>query len=392
MRQIVLEAAVEGVVAFDIAELERRSAQLPDSRSKRGRIYPLSMVVVLLVLAKLAGEDKPSGIARWIRERQDLLWRLFDWPHRRMPCLNTLRTVMTDVLDSETVETMLRRYLHVQFGGLTSRLVTIDGKTLRGTIPKGLTQGVHLLAVYLPEEGVVIKQVQVATKADETKENEISAASRVLEGVDLRGRLLCADAMQTQRQLSVDVVSRGGDYLWFVKENQPTLRADVAQFFAPPRRAAGWHIPSLPATVAEEVSNNHGRIERRRLTLMRDEHRFIDWPALRQVFKLERHVVHTKSNRSTVEVVYGITSSTANATQLLHWTRQYWGIENGLHYRRDVTLREDATRFSQPNMAVLIATLNNFVIALTRKMGFDNLAHARRRFQFLIDRQLCALC
>lgn len=392
MRQILLEAAVEGVVAFDIAELERRCAQLPDNRSKRGRIYPLSMVVVLLVLAKLAGEDKPSGMARWIRERQELLWPLFDWPHRRMPCLNTLRTVMSDVLDSEKVETMLRRYLHEQFGGLTSRLLTLDGKTMRGTIPKGLKHGVHLLALYLPEEGVVIKQVRVATKADETKENEISAASRLLEGVDLRGRLLCADAMQTQRRLSVDVVSRGGDYLWFVKENQSTLRADVAQFFVPARRTAGWHIPSLPAEAAEETSSGHGRIERRRLTLMRDEDGFIDWPALRQVFMLERHVTHTKTNKTTVEVVYGITSSSADAEKLLHWTRQYWAIENGLHYRRDVTLREDATRISQPNMAVLIATLNNFVIALTQKMGFGNLAHARCRLEFLIDRQLCALC
>ena len=386
MKEIILKAKIEGAVMFNIADLEAHCKTLEDKRGNRGKIYPLSMLVVLLILAKLSGEDKPTGITAWVRERKEQLWRLFDWPHERMPCLNTFRTIMSEVLEAETLEKVLVNYLHQTYGGMTSRLVTIDGKTMRGTIPKGTTRGVHLLAVYLPEEGVVLKQVLV-----EKKENEISAAAGLLEDVPLKGRIVCADAMQTQRDFSVDVVGGGGNYIWFVKGNQPTLLADVEQFFKPPRRSAGWHIPSLPQTTASETSSGHGRVETRTLTLMVDSQSFLDWPALSQVFMLKREVTFTKTGKTTVEIVYGITSCSpqeADAQQLLQWTRHYWGIENGLHYRRDVTLNEDATRISNRKMAAVMATLNNFLVGLTQKLGYFNLADARRVFDFQINRQL----
>ena len=86
--------------------------------------------------------------------------------------------------------------------------MAIDGKTMRGTIPTGSSQGVHLLAAYLPAEGVVLKQVEVGAKR-----NEISAAPALIEGLDLKNRVVCGDAMHTQRELSVDVLAQGGDYL-----------------------------------------------------------------------------------------------------------------------------------------------------------------------------------
>lgn len=386
MKEIVLEAMTEDVLMFNIADIEAYCAKLEDKRGTRGRIYPLPMLIVLLILAKLSGEDKPTSITAWVRARKVQLWKLFDWPHERMPCLNTFRTIMSDVLDAESLERVFVDYLHQTYGGMTSRLVTIDGKTMRGTIPKGLTRGVHLLAVYLPEEGITLKQVQV-----DKKENEISAVAGLLEDVPLKGRVVCADAMQTQRELSSDIVGKGGNYIWFVKGNQPTLLADVEQFYKPPRRSAGWHIPSLPQTTASETSSGHGRIETRTLTLMADDQNFLDWPALSQVFMLKREVIFTKTGKERVEIVYGITSCSlaeADAMQLLQLTRNYWGIENGLHYRRDVTLKEDATRISNDNMAAVMATLNNFLIGLTQKMGYFNLAEARRVFNFQLDRQL----
>ena len=78
----------------------------------------------------------------------------------------------------------------------------------------------------------------------------------------------------------------------------------------------------------------------------------------------------------------------ASAEQVLTWTRLYWGIENGLHYRRDVTLKEDATRISQPRLATVMAAINNFVIGLSQKFGYDNLASARRVFNAKIATQL----
>jgi predicted transposase YbfD/YdcC len=273
--------------------------------------------------------------------------------------------------------------LHRTYGGQQSILVTIDGKTLRGTIPKGKTRGVHLLAAYLPEEGVVLLQIEVSQK-----ENEIVAAPTLLQQLDLRGRIVSGDAMFTQREISVAVLAQGGDYLWFVKNNQPTLHEDVQRFFQEVEHAPGWHIPPLPQTVATETVKQSGRLETRRLTAIPDEENYLRWPGVNTVFKLERHVVRPQKGDERSQVVYGITSLVYTpflAKQLLVWTREHWGIENKLHYRRDVTLREDATRMKQTHQAQAVATLNNFVIALATYLGFSNLASARRFFQAKFD-------
>jgi predicted transposase YbfD/YdcC len=276
------------------------------------------------------------------------------------------------------MQTYLNRFLHEAYGGLVTVLVSIDGKTMRGTIPTGQTQGVHLLAAYLPEEGVVLMQISVGTK-----ENEISAAPKLLAALDLKGRVVCGDAMFTQRTISVQVLAQGGDYIWFLKDNQPTLKADVEQFFVPPRDVPGWKAPVMPQEQACSIQAGHGRIEKRILTVIPDEAGYLDWPGAAQVFKLERTVTQETTQKTTQETVYGLTSlppSRTSAQQLLEMTQQHWGIENGLHYRRDVTLEEDATRIMGDKRAETMAILNNFIIGLTSKLGFRNLASAQRTF------------
>ena len=223
--------------------------------------------------------------------------------------------------------------------------------------------------------------MQVAVKA---KENELAAAPEVLMSLDLRGRVVCGDAMFTQRDLSVQVLYQGGDYIWFVKDNQPRLKADVVQFFVPPRKAPGWHAPAMPQDVAQKTQKGHGRLEQRTMTVIPDEVGFIDWPGLQQVFKLERKVTHLDTNQMTVETTYGITSLSperGSASRMLEWTQSQWGIENGLHYRRDVTLLEDQTRISNGHAAQAMAALNNFIVGLTNKLGLSNLASAQRSFE-----------
>ncbi len=124
---------------------------------------------------------------------------------------------------------------------------------------------------------------------------------------------------------------------------------------------------------------------------MVDESGFLDWPGVRQVFKLQRKSLHLRTGHESCETIYGLTScdpKTVDAEQLLVWTRNYWGIENGLHYRRDVTLREDDTRISQPALARVMAIINNFLVGLTANLGYSNLASARRIFDARIAAQL----
>jgi predicted transposase YbfD/YdcC len=383
MNYITLEAGKGEGVIFDLGALYQRLEAVSDKRQARGIRYRLALILMVIILAKLAGEDTPTGIAEWAALRAKPLTAVFALQRKRLPAHNTIRRVMADGLEAAELESVVKHFLHEAYGGQGSMLVVLDGKTLRGTIPAGQRQGVHLLAAYLPAEGIVLLQVAV-----EAKENEISAAPRVIASLDLRHRVVCGDAMFTQRNLSVEVLRQGGDYLWFLKDNQPQLHEEVAEFFVPPRQAPGWYRPPLPQATAQTQSKGHGRLEVRTLTVIADETGFLDWPGLRQVFKLERVVTRLATGQLTSEVCYGLTSlppERASARQLLDYTRTYWGIENGLHYRRDKTLQEDATRMSNPNQAQVLATINNFVIGLVKAVGFNNLASARRHFDAHLD-------
>lgn len=371
---------------FDLSNLYEQLDQVPDNRKARGKRYSLAILLLVVIIAKLSGEDTPTGISEWAKLRQNELKAFFNYHREIKPGHNTIRRMMVSSLKEEELQKYIRRYLHQSYGGQQSILIVIDGKTLRGTIPAGKTQGVHLLAAYLPDEGVVLLQIEV-----ERKENEIVAAPKLLSQLDLKGRVVSGDAMFTQRDISVQVLAQGGDYIWMVKDNQPTLREDVERFFDPPREAPGWHPPLMTRETSQQTNKAHGRVETRRLTVIPDDENYLQWPGLRQVFRLERQVIHPKGGPTTTERFYGITSLVPSpdcAAQLLAWTRQHWGIENGLHYRRDVTLREDAIRMSDTHQGRVLATLNNFVVALARCLGFDNLAAARRSFLACFDRAL----
>lgn len=368
---------------LDIGELYAVLERVNDRRQAKGKRYTIGILLIVVILAKLCGEDTPYGMAEWAKMRGKELQHLFGYHRQVIPSNKTLQRLTDTSVEDEDLQATIRHYLHRNYGGQQSVLVIIDGKTLRGTIPKGKTRGVHLLAAYLPEEGVVLLQIEVGQK-----ENEIVAAPKLLRQLDLKGRVVSGDAMFAQREISVTVLAEGGDYLWLVKDNQSNLHNDVQRFFQEVEHAPGWHIPPLPQAVATDKCKQSGRVEIRRLTAIPDEHNYLQWPGLNTVFRLERHVSYQQKGEQRSQVVFGITSLAFThrlAEDLLHWTRQHWSIENRLHYRRDVTLREDAIRMKQKHQAQVVATLNNFVIALANYLGFSNLASARRIFQAKFD-------
>jgi predicted transposase YbfD/YdcC len=257
-----------------------------------------------------------------------------------------------------------------------SVLISIDGKRIKGTIDADDPHGTHLLAAYLPQEGIVLLQLPAGCK-----ENEISVAPTLVQALDLRGKIVAADALHTQRALSVQILAAGGEYLWRVKDNQPTLRADLAELFTGDRRTVEGGQVRHDLRTAHQITKGHGRRELRRMTVSTELKGYSNWPGLEQVFRLERERIVSKSGKHEREIVYGLTSLTpeeASPARLLTLTRAYWGIENGLHYRRDVTFHEDATRLTQGHAGHVMATLNNLVLGLLRLAGFTNLAAARR--------------
>ena len=363
-------------VVFDVRSLWRRLAALGDRRQRRGRRYALPLVLLLIVLAKLSGEDRPSGIADWVKHRRAQLAQALGTGLARAPHHNTYRRVLAGAVAPGEVEAAVSAFFRdlPQVGA--SVLVSIDGKTVRGTIDAEDPQGAHLLVAYLPQEGIVLLQVAAGHKT-----NEIGVAGALLQGLDLRGKIVAADALHTQRALSAQILTAGGEYLWLAKDNQPTLRADIEELFtADDRTVEGGHLPHDFRT-ARQVDKGHGRREARQITVSSELKGYSDWPGLEQVFRLQRERSEKKSGKHERGIVYGLTSLTsdeASPARLLELTRAYWGIENGLHYRRDVTFHEDATRLTQGHAGRVMASLNNLVIGLLRLAGFTNLAAARR--------------
>jgi len=292
-----------------------------------------------------------------------------------MPSHSTLRRIGQQVGLATSVHELLTRLLQQAVSG-PSRLISLDGKTVHGAWDARSKRQVHILAAYLPESGLVLRQVAV-----NDHENEIPAAPRLLDKLALRGQIVMADAMHTQRQLAQTVLDAQADYILYAKDNQPKLRADIEFMFTPETAGRGSRAVPNDFQSVSQTDKGHGRIERRTLTTSRLLQGYLDWPGVKQVFRLERVTATSRGVRLRSETIYGLTSldrSEASAGQLLHWTRLYWGIESGLHQRRDVTLHEDATHMSNADQALWVATLNNFVVGLAHGLGFANLAEMRR--------------
>jgi predicted transposase YbfD/YdcC len=375
-------------VALDLTHLYAQFHTLQDHRARRGVRYPLPLLLMVALLAKLTGHTQVRAMAEWAALRAHELAQLFQFSRVTMPHWVTWSRVLGTAVDLPALEHLLGAALNPHDAALVperaSIALALDGKTLRGTIPVGQTQGVHLVAAYLPQHGVTLIQVQVAAKA-----NEITIAPTVLAQLDLAGMVVTGDAMYTQRPLSTCVVEAGGDYLWIVKDNQPELHDDIEQLFIPEPNELGTAALPTDFTTARTLEKGHGRIEERVLTTSSMLQDYSSWPYLAQVFKLESIVTTPRGTQTSVR--YGVTSiphSVADAARLLALVRGHWGIENGLHYRRDVTLAEDRALVRIGHAPHTFATLNNTVVGLFARHGQQNVPSAQRAFNYHFERVL----
>ncbi len=363
---------------IDLDSLYAHLCTLKDSRHARGVRYALVTILVFVILAKLSGEDRLAGIADWVRHRKDDLAQALYLKKPRAPHRTTYSRILGRVVSVAEFEQAVREFFESQPPAGRSIILTLDGKTVRGTIPAGQTRGLHLLAAFLPGEGWVMVQVQVASK-----ENEIVAAPRVLWSIDLRGKIVTGDAMLAQRDLSIQIVESGGDYVWTVKDNQSQLRQDIETLFEPERCVKGFSPAVKEFRSDETTEKGHGRLEQRTITVSSALKGYLDWPYAEQVFKLERHFERMTDRKITHEVVYGVTSLTekeASPRRLLEIVRTHWQIENGLHYRRDETLREDWCHLRMGHAAHMMAAINNLVLGLLLRRGVKNVPEARRAY------------
>ena len=295
-----------------------------------------------------------------------------------MPHHSTYRRIFEDVVDTSELDQMVGQHLAGKKNFGQQVVLSIDGKFLKGTVADD-KKGVHLLAAYLPNEGIVLMQMPV-----ENHENEIPVAPKLLKCLDLRDKVIIGDAMHTQREISLQIVVSGGDYIWFAKGNQSNMEEDIRLWFGPDAEPIpGMSYPPKDFKSATTVDKGHGRIEKRTITLSSQLKDFFDWPYLEQVFKLERRFIRTKTGEVQEHIVDGFTSlsrEAASPKKLLDKVRSYWRIENSLHYRRDVSLLEDRPRMTKGQAGHVMASINNLNLGIFAKQQQHRYFPAARRY------------
>jgi predicted transposase YbfD/YdcC len=355
-------------------------AHIADPRHRRGRRHPLGAVLAVAVAAVLAGAKSLAAIGEWAADapqpvlaalgaRRDPLYRVY-----RPPAEATVRRVLARV-DPDALDQVIGRWLtDQQPPPPTTRpppatqpawrqAVAVDGKTLRSSGHHSNPQ-VHLLAAMDHTSRAVLGQADI----DHTT-NEIARFRPLLEGLDLAGRVVTADALHTQREHADWLVTtKHAAYLLIVKHNQPALHHQLATL--------PW--PDIP--VADRTRDRgHARVELRRLQVTTIAG--LDFPHATQAIRITRRVRPLGSRRWRTVTVYAVTSLTAaqaHPARLADWIRGHWGIE-ALHHLRDTTFAEDASKVRTGTAPRAMASLRNLAIGILRARGDRNLAAALRR-------------
>lgn len=381
-------APIEDGQEIDALSLYHAFEQLIDERHPRGKRYSLALILSLLIVGKLAGMTTLTAIAEWVRWRADWLGQVLPGTRATFPCVATYSNVLQSVEAEQVVQVLAHFFTRLEAqrrcGEEPSRLVgqpareqyrqvALDGKTLRGTLahtaPDQRSQ--HLVALYETQTGIVLAQQAVPDKA-----NEITLEALLLTPTQVQGRIVTADAMHTQRTCCAAIHRFGGYYVLLAKANQPTLQEDLRLFFAePPADCRDWRQ-------AQTCSKGHGRLERRELVASTELNELLGaiWPGVEQVFCLQR--TSFRQGQRHAQTVYGITNLSprqAGAARLLDLVQRHWAIENRLHWRRDVTLGEDHCQVRKGTAPLVLAALNNAVLALFDFLGVANVPQQMRR-------------
>lgn len=335
-------------------------AGVPDPRRPRGVRHSLPGLLAVAIAAVVSGSRSFAAIGQWVADADADLLAALGFRCGRRPSESAIRRAFAR-LDAARLDVVLGAWMWTRTRVVGQRrVIAIDGKTIRGGRTIG-TPAPHLVAAFDHGHGVVLGQVAIAAKS-----NEIPAVATLLAGFNLDAVVVTVDAMHTQTGTARVIVDGGGDYVFTVKGNQPNLYAAC--------KALPWsQVPAHRTT-----ATGHGRRVTRTIKVVTAP-AWVTFAGACQVAQVRRTV--TRKGKKTVEVVYLITSADhhqAPPATLAAWVQGHWGIENKLHWVRDVTFDEDRSQIRTGAAPQVMATLRNLTISLLRLAGWTNIAHAIR--------------
>jgi hypothetical protein len=194
-------------------------AEVPDPRSRHGRRHSLSAILSLSVVAMLSGARSYEAIAQFGREKGIALAHALGFT-RKTPTKSTF-SILFRVLDVQAFEHALSRWIASRLPEGQQKVISLDGKTVRGS-RDGDVPGQHLVSAYVADAQAVLAQIKV-----DAKTNEHKAALQLLGVLPVKGNIVTGDAMFCQRDVCAAIFAAGGDYVFTVKDNQPSLAVDI---------------------------------------------------------------------------------------------------------------------------------------------------------------------
>ena len=348
--------------AFDEAvDFLEHFVDLEDPRQQAKVLYPLDEVLLLCLLAVLAGCDGWVEIAKFGEKKLDLLRRFRPYKHGT-PSHDQLGDIFA-VLDAVQFERCFIAWAS-SLTGLGSDIIAIDGKTLRRSYQEsGAKAPIHMISAWAARQNLVLGQAKVADKS-----NEIVAIPKLLDLLTIEGATVTIDAMGCQRAIAKKIIAKKADYVLALKGNQGTLRDDVELFFT---EQAERGFADVVADRHKTLEKNHGRIETRITTVTDD----IDWLKQRHSWPGLESIVMVESEREIIgpdaeverETRFYIASAFADAKALANAVRGHWGVENGLHWVMDMVFRDDECRIRKDNAPANFTTIKHMASNLLRR-------------------------
>jgi predicted transposase YbfD/YdcC len=370
------EAIGEGVVFLEYFE------DLPDSRQAGRVTYPLDEILLLCLLAVLAGAETFTDIARFGTKKLEFLRRFLSF-RDGTPAHDHLGDIFA-VLDAEKFQQCFVAWVSARTGA-AAEVIAIDGKTARRSGDKrGAKAAIHMVSAFAARQRLVLGQVKVAEKS-----NEIVAIPKLLEMMAIEGAIVTIDAMGCQRNIAKKITDKKADYVLALKGNQGSLRDDVEVFVAK-QKARDFQDTTISRH--QTVDGDHGRIETRTTTVihdvawLRERH---PWPGLNGIVIVDsQREIDGKIQRETR--LY-ITSLLLLAAQLAGIVRDHWAVENSLHWVMDMVFRDDECRVRTDHAPANFTTIKHMALNLLRNAKGRDALRLRRKVAAWDDDFLASL-
>ncbi len=356
------------------AEWQSQFSALEDPRGAQGVQHPFLSIVLIAILATIAGAQGWEDIELYAESHEEWLQPFLELP-RGIPHADTYRRVF-EQLDPAALERCFRNWVKQIVSASSAQAIPIDGKTARGSYDRHQGQSaMHCVSAWSSEHRLVLGPVKA-----ESKTNEIQAITALLELLDLNGCIITIDAIGTQTEIARQVASQGSDYILALKGNQGKLHQATRHWFEP-AETNGW--PEDIVSFDDLVEAGHPRHERRQVwavpvTVLGDLSRIQDWQGLQTLVMVKR-VRHLWS-QVTEEVMFYLTSLPPQASRLGSAIRSHWGIENSLPWVLGVTFGEDASRVRSGHAPENLALLRPFALgALNQEQSTKRSLHQKTK-------------